>query len=501
MKRVLAPLLGLVAAAHAWTFLGAGPIDDAYILFRYSAMAAAGEGFVFNPGQLVEGFSSPLWTVLLAVAAKLGLDLPGTAQVIGLASSFAVAHGLARVGELLNLRLGALAPAGLAAASPAIAFHAGNGLSSVFLAALLVTWLRLLLSAERRDRSSVPAALVLGLACLTRQEVLVFALPFVLRALARRQWLAGLLPYAIAALWFAFRYATYGELLPATHAAKRLPFLVDLGYGLAYLGRGTLESGVGLMVVLATVVAVTRTDGWRVVAGGFLLHCAVVVHVGGDFVPLGRFFVPVLPVGFALGVLGTGELVGRIRAAAAGEGEARSSIGAIGAVVLTIVALQWTQWMRPDLFGERSFFVDRWERLGRYFGEHCEAGTKVALSPVGAFGYYSELPIVDVLGITSGEMADVEPDLDVVLKGHHRYNGPRVLAYEPDIVLLGNCVRMPGSGRLFINPWERDLFLSEAFQRDYVHMLAPIPGDEDLDLWVRRGSPALPGAAVAPSGQ
>ena len=41
--------------------------DDAFISFRYAENLANGQGLVFNPGERVEGYSNPLWTVLFAV--------------------------------------------------------------------------------------------------------------------------------------------------------------------------------------------------------------------------------------------------------------------------------------------------------------------------------------------------------------------------------------------------------------------------------------------------
>src|SRR5438445_13586570 len=58
-------------------------VDDAFITFRYSANLADGLGLVFTRGQRVEGFSNPLWTILLALPARLGISLPGAAVVLG----------------------------------------------------------------------------------------------------------------------------------------------------------------------------------------------------------------------------------------------------------------------------------------------------------------------------------------------------------------------------------------------------------------------------------
>src|SRR4051812_20664707 len=86
-------LRGLLAAAAALTLghallyaalLGRFCIDDAYISFRYAANLARGLGLVFNAGERVEGYTNFGWVVLLALASRLGLDLPTASRLVNL---------------------------------------------------------------------------------------------------------------------------------------------------------------------------------------------------------------------------------------------------------------------------------------------------------------------------------------------------------------------------------------------------------------------------------
>jgi hypothetical protein len=117
----------------------------------------------------------------------------------------------------------------------------------------------------------------------------------------------------------------------------------------------------------------------------------------------------------------------------------------------------------------------------------------VALSPIGAFSWYSGLEIVDVLGLTNASAIRREPDLDIALKGHHRSDGAWVLSQEPDYMILGNGVR-DQAGWLVVNPWEAGIVKDERFLREYRLESVPIPGGADLDLYRRRSAPPLPGA-------
>jgi len=80
--RDLAFLLLVLAAALAHFFLYDFPFEDSYITFRYARNLAEGNGLVFNPGEVVEGFTSFGWTVLLSGVHALGLDMPAAARVL-----------------------------------------------------------------------------------------------------------------------------------------------------------------------------------------------------------------------------------------------------------------------------------------------------------------------------------------------------------------------------------------------------------------------------------
>ena len=60
---LLACLLGL---GHLLLFLGAGPVDDDFICYRYARNLVRGDGLVYQAGERVEGFTNPLWVLLHA---------------------------------------------------------------------------------------------------------------------------------------------------------------------------------------------------------------------------------------------------------------------------------------------------------------------------------------------------------------------------------------------------------------------------------------------------
>src|SRR6266850_3566739 len=72
--------IGALVAWFAW--MAVYQVDDAYIVYRYARNLARGDGFVFNPGERVEGVTCFLWTVVLAPFSAAGLPLPRVAPVL-----------------------------------------------------------------------------------------------------------------------------------------------------------------------------------------------------------------------------------------------------------------------------------------------------------------------------------------------------------------------------------------------------------------------------------
>ena len=75
----------MTVAATGTVFLSRLTLDDAYITFRYARHLAEGYGLgAWNhTGDRVEGYSSLLWTLLLAGVARLGVDVRLASKVFG----------------------------------------------------------------------------------------------------------------------------------------------------------------------------------------------------------------------------------------------------------------------------------------------------------------------------------------------------------------------------------------------------------------------------------
>jgi arabinofuranosyltransferase len=307
----LAAILLLFAVLAAALFVQ--PEEDAFIYYRYAWNWAHGQGLVFNAGDPVEGFSSPLWMGLLALAARLGLALPAAAPALGIAcgaATVAATHALARrVGLDRGDRL-AVALA-LALAFPFLLW-ARSGLETPFYSLLLVLAAGSYLSAEHppaadpalRRRRQWASGLALAPVALARPEAILLLPVVAVDRLTgrgdRRGWLRHLLPaVAVYTLYLLARFATYGSLVPNT-SVKLYPVLVGRSAG--QLAAYVLSLGV--LPFVLPVLALARGGGerWEARRLAFLAAVVLVVSIGfnflagGDYRPGFRFLVPTLPL-------------------------------------------------------------------------------------------------------------------------------------------------------------------------------------------------------------
>jgi arabinofuranosyltransferase len=486
--RRFAPLAAaLVAAAHAASFLGHGPCDDDFITYRYARNFVEGHGLVFNLGERVEGFSAPGWMFLVAAGLRLGID----PEVFSVALSiFSCGVAAWAVGELWKRRhpdSWSAGPAWLLAAIPALGWHAIIGLGTTVFAALLALWAMLWDRAVARERPALAAAIALGLAAFVRNEAVLFALPFLLHEQRRGKLAPASLALAPLVAWQAFRVVYFGRWVPVTYSVKKLALDDDLRLGLEYLVRSNSECGVGVMLVLAAVAASSERGAsfLRLAALGFLAHVAYVVYVGGDFLPFARFFVPALPIGAWLAFEGAAALAGAHRG--------WSVLGFAAAAGL--LQLQHTR--RAEFAADHADSEPRWKLMAQAVVRAVPSTTKVALAPIGAFGWVSRLYIVDMLGLTNTAILEAPPDPGISIKGHQRYDSDWVLAQDPELVIIGNgwlSIGADGQTELKASHWERTLVEDPRFVERYEPLRLEVPGSYPLLFFWRRDAPLPSGA-------
>ena len=219
--------VGLVAVS--WNFFF---FDDAFVYFRYvDNLVWRGIGLVYNEGEYVEGFTSPLWTLWLAGLRVLGLDWVSVIRAVSLAS-FVVFWGLG----VRSLR--SLAPAGVVVNVPLAWLCGLYGVTTWFSSGSESPFALLLAPAYALFVSN-PSSLLLQLAMaaspLVRPELtasLGVALLWAWLRGRRFPWRFSLLSLLLVGGWTLFRVIYYADWVPNTF---RLKNVWDPAQGVTYL--------------------------------------------------------------------------------------------------------------------------------------------------------------------------------------------------------------------------------------------------------------------------
>ena len=224
--------------------------DDALITLRYAYNVVHGHGAVFNIGDRVQGFSSPLHLFLDVVT----LALPGgyallKAKLVSLAFGVSAAREGAMLVDSCTERTWIRRTAYLLIATSFIlVISSVNGLETS-LEALLVAALTRRLIDGSGTRVPLAAGVIAFVLVLTRPEAILLVATFAVTSLVverrvslgrRVAWAAGGAVAFFGTLVVSQLY--FGDPLPNTYYAKAQPFLKALPHGVAYLLRLQLKS-------------------------------------------------------------------------------------------------------------------------------------------------------------------------------------------------------------------------------------------------------------------
>jgi hypothetical protein len=412
--------LGLLAAAvgllvgHALVFNFVN--DDAFISFRYADNLVQHGELVFNLGDRVEGYTNFLWTLLMAGGMAMGIDPVPFSKGLGIVLSVITLLLVARFMGKLEGRTSAwdaVAP-GLLAGAPAFACWSTGGLETALFATLLTaSWTAYL----TEDKEKFPLSGVwLALAAMTRPEgMLIFGLTglfrlgemlLVERTLRPRKhdWLWGIGFALVFAPYFVWRWWYYGWPFPNTYYVKT-GAKNFWGRGFLYWWDWVITHALWILPGLAVL---KRPKYGRFLALGGLYIIAVSVHVmrvGGDFMALHRFLMPLMPIAAVMAAMGLRSLVGALsdrgfKARTLAFGAALVVIGA-GVQVARIdqAALKVDSKGGVDSIGWLAMFAEQCTVIGKWMAENTPPDASMAITAAGIIPYYSRRRTLDLLGL------------------------------------------------------------------------------------------------------
>ena len=478
-------LTALTAAAVAFSLFAVAQsywIDDSFISFRYAKNFSAGHGLVYNAGEVVEGYTNFLWLMFCWLGTTFDFEIMSFAQAGGLicqALTLWATFALGLRGDR-PFKAALIAPL-LLTAHVAFLTYPMTGMETmafVMLAAVLGVGL-----AHGLTKRWI-GVLALGLiaAALSTTRFDGFVLVFILlgaRFVIDRDWKKAVAVGAVFAIlvagYHAWRLSYYPTPFPNTFYAKTA-FSFDRAIDGARYIAGFELAGAWPVFLLAIVPFALRHFNRRIV------FCALVVVgqfvyillVGGDWMPHGRFILPVLP--FLLVIAQDGVIA--IWSALSTKSPA------LRGIVIVLFAACWGFVFFPTYQaltvgdvrrGEvhaHWFYPHEAKRIGEHLDAAVPAGALVAIEWGGIIPYYARQPMLDTFGITDREITERK---DFRASPYGRFITIEYLASRrPDLVVP--CARIfptEDAARAAIAPdgYARYRFYPELIEKDLGYRL------------------------------
>jgi len=479
-------LFFILAATAVFAWVRRFIVDDAFISFRYARNLAEGHGLVFNIGDRLEGYTNFLWTLLVTLPHTIDADpiqfcyLIGTVLVVlTVYLTYKLAYTIIRSKAI------ALLTALVVGTQPTFSAWATGGLETQLLACVLTATLWFSLGDTATDESAHGRYIVLSLlsaaALMTRLDsaivvgialtvtVLQITIPNGQPRMKMVNLLALVMPVtSLVGVWFWWKLAYYGELLPNTYYAK-----ISEGSawpsGLVYIWHFLNSYFLWPLLVILLLGTKTLIKRAPTRAAPLILavtgYIAYVIHVGGDFMEF-RMLVPVIP---ALYILLTWSLQCLVSSA--------SLKACVIAVVMagsvhhainfnTVSGIESIDKLIQNLHDPASDWIGIGQVLKRDL--NVPASVSIALTPVGAIPYYSELPTLDMLGLVDHWVA--RNGLPIFTQPGHRRLAPfSYIAGQGVNLLIGHPWVESTSGKI-----RESYSVRELWRMGYIADVTPI---------------------------
>ncbi|MSU48545.1 MAG: hypothetical protein EXS37_05530 [Opitutus sp.] len=453
----LIPLGFAAFTQHAW--------EDYFITLRTSRHLAEGVGLVFNPGERVHTFTSPLGVLVPALCSILaGSNHEEIALWIfrGINASLLAAAAMLtwrRVAALGLGRVGGVTLIGVLFADAKLVDFSINGMETAILVFFtLLLWSELEATPPRASVIAIavgglmwtrPDAFILGGAMIVARVAIGNGRPI----LSQVPWvplLRGLgIGGALYVPWFAWAWWYYGTPVPHTIVAKaaytapaqlsslwNVPWHILNGHAIGldlFLPTYSAFGGwPALIQHAAHLLSVVASFAWLVPGlSATARRASLAVFIGMFYlcsIILFPWYVPpwtaLAAIAIAFGLDGI-----HARAFAAGRKPIATlcRVAGLGLIGLQVSILSATAWQMRIVQRHVETGVRR--NLGEWLAAHAAPGDTVFLEPLGYIGYFSRLKTYDFPGLSSPEV------VAAVRSGARRY-ADVIARLQPNWVVL-----------------------------------------------------------------
>ncbi|WP_420643832.1 hypothetical protein [Candidatus Leptofilum sp.] len=394
-------------------------VDDAFITFRYVRNIISGNGFVFNPGELILGTTTPLYTLYLAAWGKLGFDFITVGKLTNILADSASCVLLFVVVRRATNRLVAWTAVLLILSSPYNLQYSASGMETGIYTFMLLLILYLY-GAKRWNWM----ALVGGLLVLVRPDGLLVLIVMGLFWLIDRQDLKSGMKYAALMIlvtlpWILFATWYFGSPIPHSVTAKSLTYRTSVPLHWlqilwhVFAQRGGTGGALLITALLGTGIVSTLTrQALRPYLAWLLLYVGTFTFFqSGRF---GWYYAPLMPLLFTFVVIGGYEWFRQMMRLPAMTTIMQSNLRTLlaGALILSYmgatgiaVSGAW-QVANKEVAQEKLM----WQPIGQWIQDNTMPEATVAIESIGGVGWYSERYIWDEGGLVSEKVYELNQE-------------------------------------------------------------------------------------------
>lgn len=500
--------------------------DDAYTSLRYVKNLLEGKGLVLNEGERVEGYTNFLWIMILSGIEFLNhnlnliLDLERTAQFLSIIFSICVLILTYVLSKLINRKsenesslariineLKNLLPVFLLAFSTPLVYWGVSAMETTLFVSLILLSIILYLSGND-GKPNIAFVIVSVLNSLLRPEGLIFfvmimfhkilfnyvdgrvkegekSLSIIFDKITRKEILFFLVPLAI---YIIFRWVYYGYPLPNTFYAKTEFTIHFLQRGINYFydfTRSYLLYGFVLILPIVLFKNKITIKNFTLLFGLNISWTVIVILIGGDVLPIHRFFLPIMPIIMILFVKSVVEIIEKIFS--------RRIIILQPVLIIVFILLSVLGYLnygkqKNEMINKRSYEAGLVKKMKIYAewvkekSDHKGRKISVALSTIGSFSYFSDAKVIDLVGLTDEyiahnpkEVYGINDELPVLWKERH-YNSEYVLEQKPDYIIFPAGAKPSAFAEcaVFVQNEFQKNYYTQLFYSEELHQLLPI---------------------------
>ncbi len=401
------------------------PLDDAWIHQTYARNWAETGQLAYVVGLPSAGSTAPLWTLLLSIAYRLQIDPYLWTMLLGVVTLAISAWLLSRLADRLLHASRRSVVSWLVGLACVLEWHliwaAASGMETLLFIVLALA----LIDRLWADSSGWIIGVLGGLLVLTRPEgLLLIALALGVMLASRRSGRAGLIEVVKAGGAFLivlapgayFNLQASGSIFPNTFYAKQSEYaelMSTLPIWLNSIGNmliAPLAGGLLLLIPGLLWWMIDKRRDWRKRERwiGWLPLVWMFAHVAVYALRLpvsyqhGRYLLPIIPIVLLYGIVGTVLLLDGVKARSTKP--AARLLRRVYALTIAVVFVVYVPIGALAFATDVAIINGEMVVVAKWLAANTPPGATIAAHDIGAIGYFTRRPILDLAGLISPEV-------------------------------------------------------------------------------------------------